>query len=159
MPMEISKGNPQLSDLQTKGNCTNHEELDLQRSSISKEEQQEDFISLYLPITSNIDKKYNNDEEDHANAFSNRPFYDECESDPDIKGNDQRLLDLSTIFSPASRVEKQFEEPLVSILKPEFKKNSNGEEENASPYDEYDEDIEFLDWKFHDQQKPIVGEL
>ena len=38
MPMEISKGNPQLSDLQTKGMCTNHEELDLQRSSISKEE-------------------------------------------------------------------------------------------------------------------------
>ena len=39
IPMEISKGNPQLSDLQTKGNRANHEELDLQRSSISKEEQ------------------------------------------------------------------------------------------------------------------------
>ena len=54
MPMEISKGNPQLSYLQTKGNCANHEELDLQRSSIS-EEQQEDFISLYVPFTSNLD--------------------------------------------------------------------------------------------------------
>ena len=30
MPMEISKGNPQLSYLQTKGNYANHEELDLQ---------------------------------------------------------------------------------------------------------------------------------
>ena len=71
MPMEISKGNPQLSDMQTKGNCANHEELDLQRSFISKEEQQEDFLSLYVPVTSNIDKKDDNDEEDHAKAFSN----------------------------------------------------------------------------------------
>ena len=45
------------------------------------------------------------------------------------------------------KVEKQFEEPLVSILEPKFKKNSNGEEHNASLYDE---DIEVLDWKFHD---------
>jgi len=86
--------------LQTKGNCANHEELDLQRSSISKEEQQEDFLSLYAPFTSNLDKKDDNDEEDHANVISNHPFYDE-----------------------------------------------------------YDEDIEVLDRKFHDQQKPIVGEL
>ena len=74
----------------------------------------------------------------HANDFSNHPFYDECESDPGIKGNDQRLSDMSTIFYPASKVEKQFEEPLVSILDPKFKKNSNGEEENDSLYDEYD---------------------
>ena len=33
------------------------------------------------------------------------------------------------------KVEKQFEDPLVSILEPKFKKNSNGEEENASLYD------------------------
>ena len=57
------------------------------------------------------------------------------------------------------KVKKQFEEPLVSILEPKFKKNSNGEEENASLYDEYNEDIEVLNWKFHDQQKPIIGEL
>ena len=57
------------------------------------------------------------------------------------------------------KVEKQFEEPLVSFLEPKFKKNSNGEEENASLYDEYNEDIEVLNWKFHDQQKSIVGEL
>ena len=44
------------------------------------------------------------------------------------------------------KVEKQFEEPLVSILEPKFKKNSNGEEENASLYDEYNEDIEVLNW-------------
>ena len=48
------------------------------------------------------------------------------------------------------KAEKQFEEPLVSILDPKFKKNGNGEEENASFYDEYNEDIEFLNWKFHD---------
>ena len=86
---------PQLSDFQTKGICANHEELDLQRSSISKEEQQEDFISLYLPITSNIDKKYNNDEEYHANVFSNHPFYDECESDPGMKRNDKHSSEIS----------------------------------------------------------------
>ena len=57
MKMEISKGNPQLSNLQTKGNCANHEELDLQISYISKEEQQEYFLSLYVPVTSNLDKK------------------------------------------------------------------------------------------------------
>ena len=34
------------------------------------------------------------------------------------------------------KVEKQFEKPLVSILDPKFKKNSNGEAENASLYDE-----------------------
>ena len=50
MPMEISKCNPQLSYLQTKENCAKHEELDLQRSSISKEEQQEYFLSLYVPV-------------------------------------------------------------------------------------------------------------
>ena len=47
------------------------------------------------------------------------------------------------------KVEKQFEKPLVSILDPKFKKN-NGEEENASLYDEYNEDIEVLNQKFHD---------
>ena len=104
-------------------------------------------------------KKDDNDEEDHANAFSNRPFYDECEFNLGIKGNDQRLSDLSTIFSPASKVKKQFEEPLVSILEPKLRKKGNREEENASLYDEYDEDIEVLDQKFHDQQKLIVGEL
>ena len=57
------------------------------------------------------------------------------------------------------KVEKKFEEPLVSILEPKFKKNNNGEEENASLYDEYNEDIEVLNQKFHDQQKLIVGEL
>ena len=72
----------------------------MQRSFIPKEEQQEDFLSLYVPFTSNLDKKDDNDEEDHANVFSNQPFYGE-----------------------------------------------------------YDEDIEVLDQKFHDQQKPIVGEL
>ena len=48
------------------------------------------------------------------------------------------------------KVEKQFEEPLVSTLEPKFKKNSNGEEENVSLYDEYNEHIEILNWKFHD---------
>ena len=89
--------NPQLSDLQIKGICANHEELDLQRSSISKEEQQEYFVSLYVPITSNLDKKDDNDEEDHANVFSNHPFYDECESDPGINGSDQHSLEISQL--------------------------------------------------------------
>ena len=75
----------------------------MQRSSISKEDQQEDFLSLYVPFTSILDKKDDNDEEYHANVFLNHPFYDE--------------------------------------------------------YDEYDEYIEVLYRKFHDQQKPIVGEL
>ena len=83
--------------MQTKGNCANHEELDLQRSSISKEEQQEDFLSLYVPFTSNLDKKDDNDEEDHANVFSNHPFYDECESDPGIKGSDQHSSEISQL--------------------------------------------------------------
>ena len=48
------------------------------------------------------------------------------------------------------KVEKWFEKPLVSILDPKFKKNNNGEEENASLYDEYNEDIEVLNRKFHD---------
>ena len=48
---------------------------------------------------------------------------------------------------------------MVSILEPKFKKNGNGDKENASLYDEYDEDIEVLDQKFHDQYKSIVGEL
>ena len=48
------------------------------------------------------------------------------------------------------KVEKQFEEPLVSILESKFKKNNNGEEENASVYDEYNEDIQVLNRKFHD---------
>ena len=30
---------------------------------------------------------------------------------------------------------------------------------NQPFYDEYNEYIEVLNWKFHDQQKPIVGEL
>ena len=38
---------------------------------------------------------------------------------------------------------------MISILEPKFKKN-NGEEENASLYDEYNEDIEVLNQKFHD---------
>ena len=42
------------------------------------------------------------------------------------------------------KVEKQFEEPLVSILEPKFKKNNNGDEENVSLYDEYSEHIEVL---------------
>ena len=69
----------------------------MQRSSISKEEQQEDFLSLYVPVTSNLDKKDDNDEEDHANFFSNHPFYDECESNPGIKGNDQLSLEISQL--------------------------------------------------------------
>ena len=39
---------------------------------------------------------------------------------------------------------------MVSILDLKFKKNSNGEEENASLYDEYNKDIEVLNQKFHD---------
>ena len=69
----------------------------MQRSSISKEGQQEYFISLYVPVTSNLDKKDDNDEEDRANAFSNHPFYDECESDPGIKGNDQHSSEISQL--------------------------------------------------------------
>ena len=57
------------------------------------------------------------------------------------------------------KAEKQFEEHLVSILEPKFKKNNNGEEQNSSLYDEYNEDIEVLNQKFHDQQKLSVGEL
>ena len=64
IPMETSKGNPQLSDLQTKRNCTNHKELDLPISSIFKEEQQEDNLSPYVPIASNLDEKDNSDEEE-----------------------------------------------------------------------------------------------
>ena len=75
-----------------------------------------------MPITSNLNEKDDNNEEDHANVFSNQPLYHEYESDPGIKGNDERLSDLSTIFSPASKFEKQFEEPLVSILEPKLKK-------------------------------------
>ena len=75
--------------MQTKGNCANHEELDLQRSSISKEEQQDEFLSLYAPFTSNLDKKDDNDEEDHANVFSNQPFYDEDIEVLDWKFHDQ----------------------------------------------------------------------
>ena len=67
-----------------------------------------------------LDEKDDNNEEDHANVFSNQPFYHEYEFDPGIKGNDERLSDLSTIFSPASKIEKQFKEPLVSILEPKF---------------------------------------
>ena len=90
--------------------------------------QQEDFLSPYVPITSNLDEKYDNNEEDHANVFSNHPFYHEYESNPSIKVNDERLSDISTIFARASKIEKQFEEPLVSILEPKFKKSNNGEE-------------------------------
>jgi hypothetical protein len=39
MLMETSKGIPRFSDLQTKGNGSNHEELDFHRSSIFKVEQ------------------------------------------------------------------------------------------------------------------------
>ena len=39
---------------------------------------------------------------------------------------------------------------MVSILDPKFKKNSNEEEENASLYYEYNEDVEVLNKKFHD---------
>ena len=51
IPMETSKGSPQLSDLQTKRNCTNHKEVDLLRSSIF-EEQQKDNLSPYVPVSS-----------------------------------------------------------------------------------------------------------
>ena len=64
IPMETSKGSPQLSDLQTKRNCTNHKELDFSRSSIFKEEQQEDNLSPYVTIASNPDEKDNSDEEE-----------------------------------------------------------------------------------------------
>ena len=63
--------------------------------------QQEDFLSPYVPVTSNLDEKDDNNEEDHANGFSNQPFYHENESDPGIKGNDEKLY-LSTILSHAS---------------------------------------------------------
>ena len=56
----------------------------MQRSSISKEEQREDFLSLYVPFTSNLDKKDDNDEEDPANVFSNQPFYDEYDEDIEV---------------------------------------------------------------------------
>ena len=62
--MEISKGSPQLSDLQTKRNCTNHKELDLQILSIFKEEQQEDNLSPYVTVASNPHEKDNSDEEE-----------------------------------------------------------------------------------------------
>ena len=66
--------------------------------------QQEDFLSPYIPVTSNLDEKDDNNEGDHANAFSNQPFYHEHESNLGIKGNDEKL-DLSTILSHASKVE------------------------------------------------------
>ena len=69
--------------------------------------QEEDFLSPYILVTSNLDEKNDNNEEDHANSFSNQRFYHEHESDPGIKGNDEKL-DLSTILSHASKVEKQF---------------------------------------------------
>ena len=60
---------------------------------------------------------------------------------------------MSTIFSPASKIEKQFEEPLVSILEPKFKNINNGEEKiyvsasmeilSSDPiYDEYSDKLE-----------------
>ena len=78
--------------MQIKGICANHEELDLQRSSISKEEQKEDFLSLYVPLTWNLDKKDDYDKEYQANLFSNQPFYDEY--DEDIEVLDQNFHDL-----------------------------------------------------------------
>ena len=86
--------------------------------------QQEDFLSPYIPVTSNLDEKNDNNEEDHANAFSNQRFYHEHESDPGINGNDEKL-DLSNIFSHALKVEKKFERPLVSILEL-FEEINNG---------------------------------
>jgi hypothetical protein len=58
------KGSPQLSDLQTQGYGNNHGKLDLQRSSIFKEEQQEDYLSPYVPVASNLDEKVDYDEEE-----------------------------------------------------------------------------------------------
>ena len=57
----------------------------------------EDFLSLYVPFTSNLDKKDDNDKEDHANVFSNHPFYDECEFDPGIKGSDQHSSKINQL--------------------------------------------------------------
>jgi hypothetical protein len=64
MPIEISEGSPQFSDLQTKGNCSSHEELDFHRSSIFKEEQQKDYLSPYVPFVPNFDGKVDDDEEE-----------------------------------------------------------------------------------------------
>ena len=105
---------------------------------------------MYLS-PSNLDEKDDNNEEDHANVFSNQPFYHEYESDPSIKGNDEKL-DLSTILSHASKVEKKFEEPLISSLEL-FEKSNNGEKNiyvsacfkilSCEPiYDEYSDEME-----------------
>ena len=61
-------------------------------------------------------------------------------------------LDLSTILFHASKVEKQFENPLISILEM-FEKSNNGEEKiyvsapieilSSEPiYDEYSDELE-----------------
>jgi hypothetical protein len=83
MPMEISKGSPQFSDLQTKGNCSNHEELDLQRSSIFKVEQQEDCkyesnLTQHLTICSDLAM---NQDIDHIGVHILNHFEQEVEDD------------------------------------------------------------------------------
>ena len=60
--------------------------------------------------------------EDHVNTFSEWLVYDECEYDPRFKRDDEMLSDESDIFFPPSKVEKQIEEPLVSILEPKIYK-------------------------------------
>jgi hypothetical protein len=50
--------------LQTKGNCSSHEELDFHRSSIFQEEQLKDSLSAYVPFVPNFDGKVGDDEEE-----------------------------------------------------------------------------------------------
>jgi hypothetical protein len=64
IPIEISMGSPQFADFQTKGNCSNHEELDFHRSSIFKKEQQKDYLSPYVPFVSIFYGKVDDDEEE-----------------------------------------------------------------------------------------------
>ena len=42
------------------------------------------WVEISSNVTSNLDKKYDNDEEDHANVFSNQPFYDEYDEDIEV---------------------------------------------------------------------------
>jgi hypothetical protein len=74
MPIEISKGSPHFSYLQTKGNCSSHEELDFHRSTIFKEEQQKEYLSPYVPFVPNLNEKDDNVEEEGdgiSNMFQN----------------------------------------------------------------------------------------
>ena len=63
-PIEISKSYPQFSVLQTRGNNSRQEEINLQRSSSNKEEQQENCFSPYVPFILNFDGKTADDEEE-----------------------------------------------------------------------------------------------